>query len=233
MESPTDEHGFVTVDDQLRTTASGVYFCTLETSSPALSWRTADFSTASKLPIHRRSLAQICRRPQHPTHRVDCDPEVVTVGLTEAQARQQHGDVRATVYDLAGNSKSQILGAAGGVKVVQAGAHNGPVVGIHMVGKRVAELSGEAQLIVNWGVHTQTRWPSSSTLTRHRTKPSGKLISLLPAGRCTCTTRCRFRVRQRCVSGWLEPLRRRRRRHQRAAGPIPGASQCGRPGSNL
>ena len=71
-----------------------------------------------------------------------------------------------------------------------------------MVGKRVAELSGEAQLIVNWGeVHTQTRWPSSSTLTRHRTKPSGKLISLLPAGRCTCTTRCRYHVRQRCVSG--------------------------------
>lgn len=44
---------------------------------------------------------------------------------------------------LAGNGKSQILGTSGGVKLVRAG---GAVVGIHMVGARVGELIGEAQL---------------------------------------------------------------------------------------
>lgn len=32
-------------------------------------------------------------------------------------------------------------------------AGGGALVGIHMVGERVGELIGEAQLIVNWGAH--------------------------------------------------------------------------------
>jgi dihydrolipoyl dehydrogenase len=77
-----------------------------------------------------------------------CDPEVASVGLTEAQARQRYGDAEIVMYDLAGNGKSQILKTAGGVKLVK--APDGPVVGVHMVGARVGELIGEAQLIFNW-----------------------------------------------------------------------------------
>ena len=81
-----------------------------------------------------------------------CKPEVASVGLTEAQAKEKHGAIETLVYDLAGNGKSKILKTAGGVKIVKAGAkgENGPVVGITMVGERVGELVGEAQLIYNW-----------------------------------------------------------------------------------
>ncbi|TDP96127.1 dihydrolipoyl dehydrogenase [Labedaea rhizosphaerae] len=81
-----------------------------------------------------------------------CKPEVASVGLTEAQAKERHGDVETLVYDLAGNGKSKILKTAGGVKVIKAGGKGeaGPVVGITMVGERVGELIGEAQLIYNW-----------------------------------------------------------------------------------
>jgi dihydrolipoamide dehydrogenase len=84
-----------------------------------------------------------------------CEPEVASVGLTEAQAREQYGEVQTLMYDLAGNGKSQILRTAGGVKLVKAGAAGsaGPVVGIHMVGARVGELIGEAQLIYNWDAY--------------------------------------------------------------------------------
>jgi dihydrolipoamide dehydrogenase len=51
-------------------------------------------------------------------------------------------------YNLAGNGKSQILATAGFVKLVR--QVEGPVVGVHMVGARVGELIGEAQLIYNW-----------------------------------------------------------------------------------
>ena len=51
-------------------------------------------------------------------------------------------------YDLAGNGKSQILKTQGFVKLVR--EKDGPVVGIHLVGARVGELIGEAQLIYNW-----------------------------------------------------------------------------------
>lgn len=78
-----------------------------------------------------------------------CEPEVASVGLTEAAARERYGDgVVAYEYNLAGNGKSQILDTAGFVKLVRQA--DGPVVGVHMVGSRVGELIGEAQLIVNW-----------------------------------------------------------------------------------
>ncbi len=79
-----------------------------------------------------------------------CDPEVASVGLSEEQAKEQYGDdsVESLSYDLGGNGKSQILKTQGFVKLVR--RKDGPVVGVHMVGARVGELIGEAQLIYNW-----------------------------------------------------------------------------------
>jgi len=78
------------------------------------------------------------------------EPEVASVGVTEARAREKYGDenVETITYDLAGNGKSQILRTAGFVKLVR--QKDGPVVGIHMVGSRVGELVAEAQLIYGW-----------------------------------------------------------------------------------
>ncbi|MGY1712631.1 dihydrolipoyl dehydrogenase [Geodermatophilus sp. SYSU D00758] len=76
------------------------------------------------------------------------DPEVASVGLTEAQAKERFGEVKTLTYDLGGNGRSQILKTQGAVKLVQ--AVDGPVVGVHMVGSRVGELIAEAQLIYNW-----------------------------------------------------------------------------------
>ena len=80
-----------------------------------------------------------------------CEPEVASVGLTEAQAKEVHGEVRTVTYDLAGNGKSQILRTAGAIKLVKGGTDDdAPVVGVHMIGSRVGELVGEAQLVYNW-----------------------------------------------------------------------------------
>lgn len=76
------------------------------------------------------------------------DPEVASVGLSTAKAKELGHDVVELNYDLAGNGKAQILKTAGSVKLVA--AKNGPVLGIHMVGARVGELLAEAQLIFNW-----------------------------------------------------------------------------------
>jgi len=76
------------------------------------------------------------------------EPEVASVGLTTAQAKERGHDVVELNYDLAGNGKSQILRTAGSIKLVA--ERNGPVLGVHMVGSRVGELLAEAQLIFNW-----------------------------------------------------------------------------------
>ncbi|MDD7940473.1 dihydrolipoyl dehydrogenase [Actinomycetospora lutea] len=80
-----------------------------------------------------------------------CEPEVASVGLTEAQAKELYGEVKTMTYDLAGNGKSQILKTAGAVKLVKGGTDDdAPVVGVHMIGSRMGEQVGEAQLIYNW-----------------------------------------------------------------------------------
>ncbi|OJF13741.1 dihydrolipoamide dehydrogenase [Couchioplanes caeruleus] len=78
------------------------------------------------------------------------DPEVASVGLTEAKAKEQYGADKITTYNynLGGNGKSQILKTQGFIKLVRVA--DGPVVGVHMVGARMGELVGEAQLIYNW-----------------------------------------------------------------------------------
>jgi dihydrolipoamide dehydrogenase len=83
------------------------------------------------------------------------DPEVASVGLTEVKAADQYGADKVTSYDynLAGNGKSHIIGTSGSVKVVR--VVDGPVVGVHMIGARVGELIGEAQLAVNWEAYPE------------------------------------------------------------------------------
>jgi len=76
------------------------------------------------------------------------EPEIASIGYTEAQAKEKFGEVESYEYNLGGNGKSQILGTAGFIKLVR--QKNGPVVGVHMIGSRVGELVGEAQLVYNW-----------------------------------------------------------------------------------
>ncbi|CAB4592033.1 MAG: dihydrolipoyl dehydrogenase [Actinobacteria bacterium] len=83
------------------------------------------------------------------------EPEIASVGLGETVAKEQYGEANIAVYDynLAGNGKSHILETSGSIKVVR--VIDGPVVGVHMIGARVGELIGEAQLIVNWEAHPE------------------------------------------------------------------------------
>ncbi|WP_314192556.1 dihydrolipoyl dehydrogenase [uncultured Arthrobacter sp.] len=83
------------------------------------------------------------------------EPEIATVGYTEKAAKAKFGDdqVDTQEYNLAGNGKSSILGTSGLVKLVR--QKDGPVVGVHMIGARMGEQIGEAQLIVNWEAYPE------------------------------------------------------------------------------
>ncbi|MFB9653400.1 dihydrolipoyl dehydrogenase [Pseudarthrobacter sp. NPDC092184] len=83
------------------------------------------------------------------------EPQIGSVGLTEAQAREKFGTdgVETTEYNLAGNAKSLMLETAGFIKMVR--QKDGPIVGVHMIGARVSELIGEGQLMVNWDAYPE------------------------------------------------------------------------------
>lgn len=144
------ESGFAQVDSRLMTSDEGVYAVGDIVRGPQLAHRgfQQGIFVAERIAGLDPKVVPDANIPRV----TYSNPEVASVGLTEAQAVEQYGSADIAVYDLAGNGKSQILGAAGGVKLVRAG---GAVVGIHMVGASVGELIGEAQLVVNWGAYPE------------------------------------------------------------------------------
>jgi dihydrolipoyl dehydrogenase len=77
-----------------------------------------------------------------------CSPEVASVGLTEAEARERGYEVVTNKYPFNATAKGLIHGQGGMVKLVA--AKGGPVLGVHLVGARVTELVAESMLIYNW-----------------------------------------------------------------------------------
>jgi len=147
----TVDRGFVPTDERLGTNVDGVY--AVGDIVPGLQLAHRGFAQGifvaeqiaglSPVPIVESGIPRVTY----------CDPEIASVGLTEAQAREQHGAVETYEYNLGGNGKSQILGTQGFVKLVR--AEGGPIVGVHMIGARMGEQIGEAQLIVNWEAHPE------------------------------------------------------------------------------
>ncbi len=145
------ERGFVVTDERLRTNLDNVY--AVGDLVPGLQLAHRGFAHGIFV---AEEIAGLAPRPVEEAGipRVTyCKPEVASVGLTEAQAKEKFGGAATYTYALSGNGKSQILKPAGGVKLVK--APDGPVVGITMVGERVGELVGEAQLIYNWEAYPE------------------------------------------------------------------------------
>ena len=147
------ERGFVVTDELLHTSLDGVYAVGDLVSingGPHLQLAHVGFAEGilvaeqiAGLPVVPIDYAGVPRITY-------CQPEVASVGLSEADAAEKFGaeNIRTVTYDLSGNGKSAILNTKGAVKLVA--ENDGPVVGIHIVGDRVGELIAEAQLIYNW-----------------------------------------------------------------------------------
>ena len=142
----TMDRGYVIVDEKCRTNVPGIW--AVGDLIPTLQLAHVGFGEGILV------AEEICGLNPRPINydgvpRVTySEPEVASVGLTTAQAKERGHDVVELNYDLAGNGKAQILRTAGSIKLVS--QKNGPVLGIHMVGARVGELLAEAQLIFNW-----------------------------------------------------------------------------------
>jgi dihydrolipoyl dehydrogenase len=76
-------------------------------------------------------------------------PEISSVGYTEAQAKERGFEVDTKKFNFATLAKANIVGEGGVVKVV-AEKDGGRVLGVHMIGPHVTELVAEAALIYNW-----------------------------------------------------------------------------------
>ena len=79
------------------------------------------------------------------------DPEIASVGLTQAQAAASERSVRTAQFPLGGSGWAVALDAAFGYAQVVLDADTDTVLGVHMVGPHATELIGEGALAVTMG----------------------------------------------------------------------------------
>jgi dihydrolipoamide dehydrogenase len=144
----TDKRGFIEVDDYLRTGVEGIYAIGDCINTPWL----AHVASAEGILVTE----QIAGMHVHPIKYghipacTYCNPEVASVGLTEAQAREQGYEVTVGKFPFSANGKARVLGQnkVGFIKIVSDAKYD-EVLGIHMIGPQVTELISEGGLALS------------------------------------------------------------------------------------
>jgi dihydrolipoamide dehydrogenase len=73
-----------------------------------------------------------------------CHPEIGSVGLTEARAREQGHDVKVGKFPFTANSRASIVGEHEGFIKIVSDAEYGEILGVHIIGPQATELIAEA-----------------------------------------------------------------------------------------
>src|SRR4051812_38631606 len=95
-----------------------------------------------------------------------CNPEVASVGMTEAKARERGYDVKVGKFPFAANGKASILGQRNGFVKVVADKKYDEVLGIHIIGPHATELIAEGGLALS---HEATAESLMRTIHAHPT----------------------------------------------------------------
>lgn len=141
------EKGFVNVDQQLQTNVEHVWAIGDAASTPLQLAHVA--FTEGYAVAERISGLDVLEIEYVNIPKVTyCTPEIASVGLTEAQARETGLDIVTDKVDFRAIGKANMLGDGGFVKLVA--EVDGPVRGVHMIGPHVTDLIAEGMLIVNW-----------------------------------------------------------------------------------
>ena len=132
------ERGTIVVDGQCKTNVPGIYAIGDVSGAPMLAHKAE----------HEGVVCIEAIKGLHP-HAMDknlipgctyCQPQIASVGLTEAKAKEQGREIRVGKFPFAGNGKAIALGEDQGFIKVIFDKKTGQLLGAHMVGAEVTEL---------------------------------------------------------------------------------------------
>lgn len=143
------ERGAVVVDGYMRTNVPGIY---------------AIGDLTGKMPLAHVASAQGIVAAEHIAGRetrpiedyvwmprcIYCQPQVASLGLTEAQARERGYEVKVGKFNFLANGKALGLGEREGFVKIVADAKYGEILGAHLIGPEVTELLPELVLARTW-----------------------------------------------------------------------------------
>ena len=137
------ERGFVHTNEWMETAEPGVY---------AVGDIIAGFPQLAHVAFMQGmvAVARIAGKPARPLNRnkipncTYCEPQISSVGMTEAMARQAGRDVKIGKFPFSANSKASIVGSHEGFVKVVADTKYGEVLGVHIIGPQATEMIAEA-----------------------------------------------------------------------------------------
>jgi len=146
----TVDRGFVPVDDRGRTSVPGIYAIGDLTGPPLLAHK----ASAQAL-VCVDTIAGIDTHPVNFDHIPGCtycDPQVASVGLTEAAARDRGIDVKTGTFPFRANGRSIAMNETEGmVKLVFDASDRMRLVGAHILHALASELVAELGVVLNAG----------------------------------------------------------------------------------
>ena len=137
------ERGFVKVDQFMRTAEPGVYAI----GDIAMGYPQLAHSGAMEGIV---AVTHISGKPAKPINvlRIPnatyCHPEIGSVGLTEAKAKEKGYDVKVGKFPFTANSRASIVGQHDGFVKIVTDAKHGEILGVHIIGPTATELIAES-----------------------------------------------------------------------------------------
>ncbi|HRA68537.1 MAG: dihydrolipoyl dehydrogenase [Caldilinea sp.] len=143
----TEKRGFIEIDEVMRTSTPNLYAIGDCTGKLAL----AHVASAMGI-VAAETIAGAATQPI-PNDRyifmpraTYCDPQVASLGYTEAQAKEKGFEIKVGKFPFMPNGKAQALNARVGFVKIIADAKYGEILGAHLVGPGVTELLPELSL---------------------------------------------------------------------------------------
>ena len=144
----TDASGFIQVNSQMQTNVPGIYAIGDVVGQPLLAHKASKQGiVAAEMICGQASAADFKAIPSA----IWTDPEIATVGLTEAEARKQGYDPIVGKFPFTALGRAMAVGETEGFVKIVAHKESEQILGVHMVGADVTDLISEAALAIEMG----------------------------------------------------------------------------------
>jgi dihydrolipoamide dehydrogenase len=142
------DRGFVKVNETQETAEPGIYAIgDIVAGFPQLAHSGSMSSIVAVSKIAGRKFRPV-RRDRIPAATY-CEPQIGSVGLTEAQAKEKGYEVKVGKFPFAGNSKATIVDSHDGFVKIVADAKYGEILGVHIIGPQATEIIAEAVAVMD------------------------------------------------------------------------------------
>jgi dihydrolipoamide dehydrogenase len=147
-----DSKGFVLVDAQRRTNVAGIYAIGDIAGQPLLAHKgSKEGLVAADAIAGKKAAYDVVAMPAV----IFTDPEIATVGLSEAEARAKGLQINVGIFPFAANGRALSVGEPEGFVKMIGDAKTGRLLGVHIVGAEASNLISEAALAIEMGAHVE------------------------------------------------------------------------------